>query len=170
MSEPPEFIEVGDFPGDDFATRWESYLEHIYQRYLGSVANGGLTFRGLPVRCQFRPMTHGKAFGFWHMMQEGSGGRGEEDRTIDLERCRRVEWIAWVILNAGAHPGIRVFRQAQRWGEQPWALWLHEHDYVVILWERNGYFLLKTAFYPLFRGKIRELERDWNASQGAGNG
>lgn len=170
MSEPPEFIEVDDFPGDDFVSRWNPYLEHVYQRYLDSVANGQLTFRGLPVRCQFKPMTYGKAYGFWHMMQEGSGGRGEDERTPDLERCRRVDWIAWVIRNADSHPEIRVFRQTKRWGEQPWALWLHEHDYLVILWERNGYFLLKTAFYPLFKGKLHELERDWNASQGTGNG
>ena len=171
MSEPPALVEVGDFPGDDFASRWPGYLEGIYQRYLRSVARGGLVFRGQPVRCQFKPETHGKHFAFWHMMQEGSGGRSEVDRTPDLERCRRVDWIAWVIRNADSHPGIRVFRQTIRPGkEQPWALWLNEYDYVVILWERNGYFLLKTAFYPLKRGKRAELDRDWAAAQGAGNG
>jgi hypothetical protein len=170
MSEPPAFIEVNDFPGDDYVSRWNVYLEHIYQRYLRTVANGNLSFHGLEVKCQFRPLSHGKAFGFWHMMQEGSGGRAEEDRTIDLERCRRVEWIAWVIRQAETHPGIRVFSQAKRGSEQPWALWLHEHDYVVILWERNGYFLLKTAFYPLMKGKLAELNRDWTAAQGTGNG
>jgi hypothetical protein len=170
MSEPPSFVEVEDFPGDDYVSRWKVYVEHIYQRYLRTVASGKLSFRGLEVKCQFRPMTHGKAYGFWHMMQEGSGGRAEEDRTIDLERCRRIEWIAWVIRNAESHPEIRVFKQTKRWGEQPWALWLHEYDYLLILWERKDYFLLKTAFYPLRRGKLEELERDWTAAQKAGNG
>jgi len=169
MSEPPPFIEVDDFPGDDFLSRWRVYLEDIYLRYLRSVARGGLIFRGCQVRCQFRPETDGKHYAFWHMMQEGSGGRAEVDRTPDLERCRRVEWIGWVIRNAGAHPGIRVFRQTERWGEHPWALWLYEHDYLVILWERRDYYLLKTAFYPLKKGKRDELERDWRAAQ-AGNG
>jgi hypothetical protein len=169
MSEPPRLIEVNDFPGDDFASRWKVYLEAIYGLYFVSVARGGLIFQGSPVRCQFRPEKEGKHYAFWHMMQEGSGGRAEDDRTPDLERCRRVEWIAWVINNAGIHPGIRVFRQTERWGEKPWALWLHEYDYVVILWERRDYFLLKTAFYPLKKGKRDELERDWKASQ-PGNG
>jgi hypothetical protein len=170
MSEPPALVEVEDFPGEDFASRWEVYVEDIYQRYLRSVARGGLRFAGQKVSCQSRPESHGKHYAFWHMMQEGSGGRAEEDRTIDLERCRRVEWIAWVIRNAESHPGIRVFRQTKRWGEQPWALWLYEYDYLVILWERRDYFLLKTAFYPLRRGKREELERDWRAAQGTGNG
>lgn len=169
MSEPPDLIEVNDFPGDDFATRWRAYLEHIYQRYLKTVAFGELTFRGKKVNCQFRPETDGKHYAFWHMMQEGSGGRSENDRTPDLERCRRVDWIAWMIANADMHPGIRVFRQTKRWGEKPWALWLHEHGYLVILWERKDYYLLKTAFYRLKKGKIEELERDWKAAQ-SGNG
>lgn len=165
MSEPPDFIEVEDFPGDDFITRWRAYLEEIYRRYLNGVAFGRLTFRGWKVSCQFRPETEGKHYAFWHMMQEGSGGRAEVDRTPDLERCRRVDWIGWVISHADSHPGIRVFPQAKRWGEQPWALWLHEYDYVVILWERRDYYLLKTAFHPLKPHKRQELERDWRAHE-----
>ena len=169
MSEPPDLVEVDDFAGADFGNRLKFYLEDIYQRYLRSVAKGGLTFRGKRVNCQFRPETHGKHFAFWHMMQEGSGGRSEDDRTIDPERYRRVDWIAWVIANAGTHPGIRVFQQATRWGETSWALWLYEYDYAVILWERKDYYLLKTAFYPIYKRKKEELERDWKAFQ-AGNG
>lgn len=169
MSGPPDLVEVDDFPGADFGSRWKVYLEDIYQRYLRSVAKGGLTFRGKRVNCQFRPETHGKHFAFWHMMQEGSGGRSEDDRTIDPERCRRVDWIAWVIANAGTHPGIRVFQQTTRWGETSWVLWLYEHDYAVILWERRDYYLLKTAFYPIYKRKKEELERDWKAFQ-PGNG
>jgi hypothetical protein len=148
MTEPPDLIEVDDFPGDDYASRWKVYLEDIYQRYLRSVAMGRLVFRGKWVKCQFRPETHGKHYAFWHMMQEGSGGRSEDERTIDPERCRRVDWIAWVIANAETCPGIRVFQQAQRWGETSWVLWLYADDYAVILWERKDYYLLKTAFYP----------------------
>jgi hypothetical protein len=165
MTEPPVFIEVDDFPGDDYMTRWRAYLEDIYRRYLEGVAHGRLSFRGLPVRCQFRPETEGKHYAFWHMMQEGSGGRREDDRTPDMERCRRVDWIAWVIRNAGTHPGIRVFPQTKRGSEQPWALWLHEYGYVVILWERRDYYLLKTAFYPVRRHKREELERDWKTAE-----
>ena len=169
IPQPPLFVEVNDFPGADFACRWALFLEEVYRTYLRSVAFGGLAFQNAAVRCQFRPESKGKHYAFWHMMQEGSGGRTEEDRTPDLERCRRVRWISWVIQNAEHHPGIRVFRQAPRWGEHPWALWLHEHDYVVILWERSDYFLLKTAFYPIYDNKHDELERDWKIAQ-AGNG
>jgi hypothetical protein len=95
--------------------------------------------------------------------------RSEDERTIDPERCRRVDWISWVIQNAETHPGIRVFQQTTRWGETSWVHWLYEHDYTVILWERKDYYLLKTAFYPIYKRKKEELERDWKVFQ-AGNG
>ena len=164
MSELPGQIDVNDFPGDDYLTRWNAYIEAVYEIYLKTVAFGGLAFRGERVNCQFRPETNGKHFAFWHMMQEGSGGRAEDDRTPDLERCRRVAWISWVIRNAETEAGVLVFTQTFRWGETSWVLWLREHSYAVILWKRNGYYLLKTAFM-VKPHKAREFERDWNAFQ-----
>ncbi len=157
-------IQIEDFPGDDFLTRWPTFIEHVCQRYLKTVAFGNFRFRGLNVKCRFHPETDGKHFAFWHMMQEGSGGRSEDDRTPDADRCRRVEWISSVIQNAEIGEAIRVFRQAPRKSEKPWALWLHEFEDAVILWERNGYFLLKTAFV-VKPHKKNELERDWKAHQ-----
>jgi hypothetical protein len=164
MSTPPELIRMEDFPGDDFATRWPAFVEAVYQQYLQTVAHADLRFKGLKVNCQFRPETHGKHYAFWHMMQEGSGGRSEDDRTPDSDRCRRVNWISWIIQNAEIGEAIRVFRQAPRNSEKPWALWLHEFDYAVILWERKSYYLLKTAFM-VKPHKKKEFERDWKAHQ-----
>lgn len=153
----PALIEVNDFPGRDYAEKWQACLEELYRIYLATVAFGGLTFRGVRVNCQFRPETFGKHCAFWHMMQEG---RIEDDRNIDLERCRRVRWISWVIQNADIDARIRVFRQSPRGSERSWALWLYEEDYVVILWERRDYYLLRTAFL-VKQHKRRELERDY---------
>lgn len=163
MSKPPDLVEMNAFPGDDYASRWKNYEEAIYQIYLDTVAFGRLEFRGQSVNCQFRPETHGKHFAFWHMMQEAALGKAEDDRTIDLERCKRVAWIGWVIRNSDIEPEIRVFRQTLRWGETSWVLWLYAYDYAVILWERSNYFLLKTAFLARPH-KIKEFQRDWKAS------
>lgn len=152
----PEMVSVDTFPGADFVDKWKQYLEGIYDIYLRTVAFGKLTFRGLPIRCQFRPATFGKHYAFWHMMQEGPI---ENERTIDLERCKRVKWLSWVIGHADIDSRIRVFQQ-NRGREVSWVLWLHEHDYAVILWQRNGYFLLKTGFI-VKPHKRKEFLRDW---------
>lgn len=158
-NELPEFVEVDDFPGEDFVEKWKVYTDGIYEIFLQEVVNGGLTFQGLGISCQYRPATFGKHYGFWHMMQEGPV---EDDRTADPERCKRVRWIAWVIRAAEAgDPRIKVFPEEKRYGEQPWALWMEEQNYVVILWERNGYFLLKTAYPVTYKGTRKALLRDW---------
>lgn len=156
----PEFLELNQYDGKDDADRWNNYVEGLYRIYLKTVAFGGLQFKGLPVRCQFRPETFGKHYAFWHMMQEG---RIESERSVDLERCRRVAWIGWVIRQANSDTRIRVFPQARE-REQSWVLWLFESNYAVILWERNESFMLKTAFMVKPHKKM-EFERDWAKSQ-----
>jgi len=91
------------------------------------------------------------------MMQEG---KIEDERTIDLNRCSRVSWISWVINNAH-DKRIRVFLQERQGVKKSWVLWLYEENYAVILWERSGYLLLKTAFL-VKSGKYKEFNRDWN--------
>ncbi|MCS6246038.1 MAG: hypothetical protein H2173_00875 [Opitutus sp.] len=159
MSELPALVEVDDFPGEDFVARFRAYLDGIYGIYLSEVAWGGLTFKGQKVRCRFEPETFGKHYAFWHMMQEG---RIEDDRTPDSERCKRVRWIAWVIKAAkDGDPRVKVFPEQKRHGNQPWALWLEEANYLVILWERNGSYLLKTAYPVSYAGTLKALKRDW---------
>jgi hypothetical protein len=152
VNDLPPLVPFGALNGS-----WADFIDGLYGLYMKTIVYAGLEFRGLPVRCQMRPETFGKGYAFWHMMQEGEI---EDDRTVDPERCRRLLWISWVIQNADLDPRIRVFPQEKRQTEQPWALWLHDHDYVVILSERNGYYLLKTAFV-VRPHKRKELERDW---------
>lgn len=158
----PDFVEMDDSLPGDYSVRFQEYLDRLYEVYKNEVAYGNLSFKGLKVQCQFRPETFGKHYAFWHMMQDGKpGSKLEEDRNIDLERCRRVRWIAWCIRNAGDNEQIRVFPQNKRSGNQPWVLWFYENEYAVILWERNGYYLLKTAFMATYNSTRRKLERDW---------
>lgn len=162
MNDLPKLHELDDCPGEDSAAKLKVYINLIYGIYLQTVVRGGLRFRGLSVNCQFRPVTFGKHYAFWHMMQEG---KIEDDRTIDFDRCRRIEWISWVIRNAFHDARIRVFQQTPRGGETSWVLWLYEYDYAVILRERSDYFLLKTAFLVVRKSKKDEFERDWKTFQ-----
>lgn len=162
MSDLPKYIELDDAEGRDTSERWHVYLEALYQVYQRTLVRGGLTFHNLQLRCRRLPESKFKHFGFWHLVQEGFP---EEDRTPDLERCRRLLWVSWVIQNAGTDPSVRVFLQTPRHGEKkPWALWLFEHKYAVIVAERNDYCLLKTAFM-IHSKKQEEFEHDWQASQ-----
>ncbi len=167
MSELPKLIELGAAEGDDTAERWRVYLEALHEVYLRTLVRGRLSFRGKELRCRRLPESRFKHFGFWHLVQAGFP---EEDRLPDVERCRRLLWVSWVIANASTDAGIRVVLQTPRHGEKmPWALWLHQHDYAVIVAERKDHCLLKTAFM-VHSNKQQEFERDWQASQKGRNG
>ena len=167
MSALPQFIELNAAEGKDTVEKWRVYLEALDGVYQRMLVKGGLTFCGKRVGCRRMPESRNKHFGFWHLIQEGFP---EEERTPDLERCRRLLWVAWVIQNAGKTDEIRVFLQTPRHGEKkPWALWLFNQDYAVILAERDDYCLLKTAFM-VGANKREEFERDWQASQKGKNG
>lgn len=166
MSDLPKFIELGEAEGADTVEKLRVYLEALYGVYQRTLAHGQLTFHGCRVGCRRIPESKSKHFAFWHLIQEGFP---EEERIPDIDRCRRLLWVSWVVQNAENNPLIRVFRQTPCYGEKTWALWLFDHDYAVILAERNGYYLLKTAFM-VKSDKREELERDWQASEKGKNG
>jgi hypothetical protein len=167
VSNLPAFIELSHAEGRDTVEKWRVYLEALYGVYQQTLAKGGLTFQGKHVQCRRMPESRNKHFAFWHLIQEGFP---EVERTPDLERCRRLLWVAWAIQNVGSTAELRVFPQAPRFSEKkPWALWLFNYDYAVILAERGDYCLLKTAFM-VKSGKREEFERDWQASQKGKNG
>jgi len=138
MSEPPELLE--------FEGGWPTYEEKLYTVFLETFVNAGLSFRGWPVRAQYRRATHGKHFSFWHVISEAPDprNRNEEDRIPDLDRCRRLRWIGWVIGLAG-HPGVSWWEN-QRGRDTHVVIWAVANEFAVVLAKRKGYYTLKTAY------------------------
>jgi hypothetical protein len=151
----PKLMVLNDFNGN-----WDKYLDAIYQVFLEEVVNGKLTYNDLPIRVQFRPMSKGKGYGFWHLIQEGEI---EEDREPDLRRCERIRWIAWVIKNLGEEGNI-LWWISMRGSSENVVLWHKNENYAVILAKRNNYFLLKTA-YVVKPNRAITFAREWNDFQ-----
>lgn len=140
----------------DVRNNWNAYLEELYRIYLAEIVDGRLKFNDLPIRVQFRPMTKGKGFGFWHLI---STGETEEDRTPDLRRCERIRWIAWVIRNAKTVDGI-LWWENRRGSNTHVVLWYKAQKFAVVLAARKGYYLLRTA-YPVNSRREKSFEKEW---------
>lgn len=125
------------FDGD-----WPRYVERLYAVYLNTVVNGNLRFEGLKISCQFRPASQGKHFGFWHVISEGEI---EDDRLSNFRRCERIGWIAYLIANAGTDSEISWWKNKRKSNKHV-VIWHEDENFVVILAERNGYYLLKSAY------------------------
>lgn len=142
-----------------FHGNWQTYVEELYTIYLDEIVNVNLSYDELPIRFRFHPLTRGKGYGFWHIIQEGSI---EEEREPDLRRCERIRWISWIIKNAKTHSDISFWEEI-RGSEINTLLWLEKENYLVILAKRDGYYLLKSAYWTDRRHKIETLQKNRDA-------
>jgi hypothetical protein len=143
-----------------FGGVWADYIEIIYQVYVESVANAGLTFNGLRVTCQYRPESQGKHFGFWHVISEG---KDEAERLPDFRRCERITWIAYLIANVSNDADISWWEN-KRGTNTHVVIWHEPENFVVILAARNGYYMLRSAYCPESRRArtfMKERESFW---------
>lgn len=155
---PPELLPFGG--------EWATYEAELHRIFVEEIAGGGLQFNGQRVGCRRHPEAAGRWASFWHLVQEG---RVEDDRTPDLRRCERIRWVRWVIENAATHAEIDEW-QNTRGTEVNTLLWFRE-EYLVVLAQRQGYWLLRTAYCTEKSGRIRQLrkERDtFHRANGAG--
>lgn len=143
----PDLIE---FQGD-----FSNFIESVYSHFEEDILNSGITFRGLPVRPRYSSEYKNKELGFWHLTSEGSDNRQEQDRIPDLERCKRIKWISWMIQNH-QHCDVHCWEEARK-STREVVIWHESAKYVVILSERRDYWLLKTAYTVTYSSKERSL-------------
>ena len=159
---PPDLVSFNAFGGN-----WTAYEAELHRIFIAEIARARLQFGGIPIGCRRYPEAAGRWASFWHLVQEG---RVEDDRTPDLRRCERIRWVRWVIENAAAHAEIDHWKNA-RGTQVNTLLWFRE-EYLVVLAQRQGYWLLKTAYCTEKSGRIAQLrrERDAFGKQGSKNG
>ena len=160
--EPPPLLDLNQCAGSDTAERWKAHLEQIYQVFVDEVANGGLSYQGLPIKCRFHPSYDNKHGSFWHLMSEG---RDEEERTPDLERCARMRWIAGVADYVSNPAMVRCWENTRSTAhglKTRTVLWLYSHRYALILERREGFFLLITTYCVRSR-QAERFEQEWRA-------
>ena len=150
---PPDLLPFAAFGGD-----WPAYEAELHRIFVAEIANGGVQYQGLRVGCRRHPEAARRWASFWHLVQEGSV---EDDRLPDLRRCERIRWVRWVIENAVAHAEIDVW-QNTRGTQVNTLLWFRE-EYLVVLGQSQGYWLLRTAYCTEKSGRIAQLRKERDA-------
>lgn len=147
----------------EFENPWSIYEDRLYDIYIRTLVDADIRFRGCKVSCKRHPESNGKAFAFWHLISEGEI---EEDRIPNIERCERITWISWCIENIDDCPELSWWKNKRR-NSTHVVIWHEAENFVVILAERNGYYLIKTAYRAQkhrARSFRKEREKFW-ASQ-----
>ena len=151
-----------------FDGNWDAYLETIYAWFKQDFIDSKPFFQGRRLGLKRHPLTRGKEYTFWHMIQEGTNKGTEEDRIPDFRRCERIRWPRPIIEN-DADTAIKVWRN-KRGRENRICLWCEQENYLVVLTDRGKYILPWTAYLverPHRQAKLRrEYENYWRNAKG----
>lgn len=145
-----------------FGGNWEEYADQLFAVFETDFITKTASFRGSRIGLRMMPLFKGKPSAFWHLIQEG---QVEADRMPDLRRCERIRWIRAIIDNAD-DPAVKVWEN-ERLGDggvrRSVLLWLPEHDFLIVLGKRSGYYLLVTAYQTTRPHTRRKLQQEYDA-------
>ena len=149
----PPLLLLEDFQGD-----WEAYQQEVYKVFLDEI-NKKLTFFGLPVSCRYFEPVEGYHRTFWHLItSDQERTQKDEDRFPDTRRCERIRWIPHIINNVNS-ADLSCW-QNKRGTSRNVLLWLEKHDYLIILSERKGYYMLTSAYITDRNNTRRKLIKE----------
>lgn len=153
----PSLVELSAFEASN-------YIKNIYTIFNNEVANGKLTFLDLPIKCPWHPSHDNKHFCFWHLISEKHETNCEEDRVPDMERCKRIRWIRFVVEHANNKDLIWCWEKSvktKRGRNSHIHLYLHKEKYLVILRKKSNRLELVTTFIVNnHKRREREYEKE----------
>lgn len=141
----PKLEEMNDF------STCNEYEDALYYIFFDDLIKNTLYFNGKPVRTRKHPMYNDKEEAFFHVTCCDFNKDG--DRNPDFRRCERIRWIRKFIEMPDCTPypcndcdGIKIWTEPYK-SKFRTHLLLEEERYMVILEERDKYYLLITAYY-----------------------
>ena len=153
----PALVLLSEYGGN-----WERYLEAVYEYFKQDFVCSKPKFEGKQFSLKRHPLSNGKEWTFWHLIQEGEV---EEDRLPDLRRCERIRWPK-PIIEAIRTDKVWTWKNKRKQATRI-VIAIKDFSYVVILEERRDYVLLWTAYWverPHRRKKLRNEYEQYQKS------
>ena len=145
-------------PLERFSGDWDSYCERLYTIFHNDFIVSKPIFQGQEVGARRLPITNGKTAAFWHLT---STGEKEDERIPDIRRCERIRWPKAFIENPDK---LKIWKNKRK-NNTNICLWLDDvtENYLVVLGERDGYYLLRTAYYIEREHSRKKLQKEYEA-------
>lgn len=152
----PDIVSFSDFDSD-----FNKYLEHLHTIFKSDFIESMPTYKGKPVYFDRRIINSYPAC-FWHLITEDKINNYErvDFENVCLLRCERIGWIRPIIENHT--DSVVSCWQNKRGKKQNTIFFLEDHDYVVILNNKNRFYLVSAYYinYPHRKEQfIRERDR-----------
>ncbi len=150
----PELLDETQFDNE------HELIEFAYQIYLKLYVLSKPQYNGIMVNVRRVPYLGNRDQAFYHLTTS-SKGETEEQRKPDIERCKRIRFPKSIIENS-SDEDILVW-QNKRGSRRNTLMWLKELDYLVVLKNGNGYYILTTAYIITFKHTRKKLITEYEA-------
>ena len=146
----PSRIMQADYAGD-----YSVYQNAVYQLYLKTFSEKQFYYNGKPIHEKLQPKVSGMSCTFWHIV---SSGADEEHKLPDFNRYETVAWpgfiLEYCLSNCSSVLQWKNTRSTTKRIAKRVLLFCPEIDYLVVLEEREDYYLFWTA-YPVNHEHVR---------------
>ena len=121
----------------------KQYISVVHSIYIELYVHRNLYLENTPIHLKRLPYRGEFDSTFYHLVSS-SEDHFEDNRDIDIERCKRIRWPRSILDNS-SDSMIKVWTNKRK-GKTRTLLWLESFDFLVVLEKRKDYYLLWTAY------------------------
>lgn len=132
----PALIEANEFGGN-----FQNYFKAVYTIFENDFIKSQPIFENQKVAVRKYPLEDGLHRTFYHITHEGED---EQNRQPDLRRMERIRFPKFV-LNNNKHNEILIWKN-KRGKDERILLFNEAENYIIILTERENFYLFVTAY------------------------
>ncbi|MEA4940416.1 MAG: hypothetical protein VB091_12610 [Christensenella sp.] len=141
---------------------WKIYEEHIYNIFYSDFIGDTPYYGKKEVRIRHRPYINGKEESFYHVTCKDFFH--DRERNPDIRRCERIRWVRKFIENecdtskCDKCEGVLIWEETsiERQCNKRIHILLPEEKYLVVLENRESFYLLITAHYLDRYGEVEK--------------
>ena len=153
---------------DDYEDE-DEYLkveDTLYQIFLNEICDENLKFNGKKIRLKYFPPHKDLDSAFYHLTSVNFEYRDNEDsREFDSDRSKRLHWIKPTIetnhIDECNKECIYIYPKIHRGKKTRTILFNKLDKYVIILEERDDYYLLVTAYYLNYDNMVEKFDKEY---------
>jgi len=149
----PDLLLLEDFKGN-----FQEFLSSVYSVFENNFIKNQPRYEGQKVAVRRYPEMDGLHRTFYHITHEGED---EANRQPDIRRMERIRYPKFAI-QQNLHPEILIWKNRRRKDER--ILFFNESkNYIVVLTERNEFYLFITAYLVDTAHRKRSLIKEYEA-------
>lgn len=143
---------------DEFEQNWNSYLDHLYELYLGDFFYNTVKYKNLPIKTFTNLEYNGKQSTFNHITTKGS-----KDRLYNSLRCERYSWIKAIIEGESCIDceDLAIWEENVKKKKRV-LIWCRKTNFIIVLENRKDAYYLITAYCVIYPNKERDLRKSYN--------